>query len=254
MNKRNSKSSRETLRRMQYPKLSLLQPGGAVSTVWFAQKKKNNSKLRQKMRLSRQSRSPRRVVLLRLLEIKLSGLKLTVHTTSMLIPKPKSFAQCSIKICKWQKRRGKRQNLRISSLRDQESSEQKNKSRRWKSTKSMISKESSISRNKNSRTPPPSLMRFSFRCFIISSLLSQCLMLSAGTKEGRSLIRAGPLDKPIKRRLSPKDLRESLLIRNWLCKYLLSRGSISLILQQWLHAKWVSLRMLSIALWTNLMN
>ena len=185
MNKRNSKSSRKTLRIMQYPKLSLLQPGVAILTVWSAQKKKNKTKLRQKMRLSRQSRNPRRVVLLRLLEIKLSDRKLTVHTTNMLIPKPKSFAKCSIKICKWRKRREKRQNLRLSSLRDQESSEQKNKSRRWKSTKSMISKESSISRNKNSRAPPPSLMRFSFRCFIISSLLSQCLILSVGTKEER---------------------------------------------------------------------
>ena len=193
---------------MLYPKLSLLQRGVAILTVWSAQKKKNKTKLRQKMRLSRQSRNPRRVVLLRLLEIKLSDRKLTAHTTNMLIPKPKSFDKCSIKICKWRKRREKRQNLRLSSLRDQESSEQRNKSKRWKSTKSMTSKESSISRNKNSRAPPPSLMRFSFRCFKISSLLSQCLMLSAGTKEGRSLIKAGPLDKPIKRRLSAKDLRE----------------------------------------------
>lgn len=164
------------------------------------------------MSFLRQSRSPNQH--LPLLEPKLSARMPTAHISNMLMPKPTSCVKCSIKTCKCQKRRKKRQNLRFNSIKDKVSSRQKKISRRWKLTRSTTFKGSSTSRIKNSRTRPPSLTRCSFRCFMISSLLSQCSMLNVRTKEGRSLIKAGPLDRPIKRRLSAKESRESSLTKN----------------------------------------
>ena len=196
MNRRSSKSSRKTLRRSLCLRWSLSQPGDAVSTVWFAKKKKNRTKLRRKMMSLRQSRcpNPKRE------HLRLSQRILNAHTSNMLIPKPRSSKVSSIKICKWRKRRGKNQNSRISWLRDKLSLNMRRICRRWKSTRSTILKHSSINRIKNSRAQLTSLMRFSLRCFITSSLLSQCLMLSAVTKEGLSLIKAELPDRPIKRR------------------------------------------------------
>ena len=197
MNKRSSRSNRKTLRKYQYPRWSLSRLGDVISTAWFAKKKKSRTKLRRKMMSLRQSRGPKPKSLMHL---RLSQRILNAHTSNMLIPKPRSSNPFSIKICKWQKRRGKKRNSRISWLRDKLSLNMRRICRRWKSTKSTILKHSSTNRIKNSRAQLTSLMRFSLHCFITLSLLSQCLMLSAGTKEEQSLIKAELPDRPIKRR------------------------------------------------------